>query len=100
MSNLKDCLRTLFKLSSTQSAPDSGAIVEISVSGGVDSTTYTAPEDGYVGIAAEADGMIRVQGVNQMEAASNPISVRHSHSAWLRVKQGPWAPLRVMSMLS
>lgn len=86
--SIKSYLRTLFKMSGSQSAPDTGAIVDISITGGVDATTYVAPEDGYVGIAAEADGLIRVQATNQMESASNAQTVRQSFSGWTRVKKG------------
>lgn len=86
--SLKSYLRALFKLSSTQSSPDTGAIVDISVNAGVDATTYYAPADGYVGIAAKSNGLIRVTAVDQMESAANPQSVQQTFSGWTRVKKG------------
>lgn len=88
MSNIKSYLRSLLKAASSLSAPNAGAIIDISIKNGVDATTYVAPEDGYVGLAAEAAGLIRIQATNQMEAAANPQMVRHSFSGWTRVKKG------------
>lgn len=97
--SIKSYLRTLFKMSGSQSAPKAEDYIQIQISQG--ESTYTAPADGYVSFALSGTGMMRLGVDGQCESCvgiygGNISSV--SSSQWLRVNKGDVVKFRVESL--
>lgn len=97
--SIKSYLRTLFKMSGSQSAPKAEDYIQIQISQG--ESTYTAPADGYVSFALSGTSMMRLGVDGQCESCvgvygGNISSV--SSSQWLRVNKGDVVKFRVESL--
>lgn len=97
--SIKSYLRTLFKMSGSQSAPNANNYVQIQIPQG--ESTYTAPADGYVSFALSGTGLMRLSVDGQCESCigiygGNVNSV--SSSQWLRVNKGDVVKFRVETL--
>lgn len=96
--SIKSYLRTLFKLSSGQSAPKAESYISIPLSQG--DTEYTAPADGYVSFAVSGKDLIRVTVDGACESCVGVYGsiTSVSSSQWIRVNKGDVVKFRIETL--